>query len=271
MLASVFHECDLLITECIGARPPRRRRRAGARRAAVRVRPRAPQPGAAGAAVVPRRRGPAALAAHRRGRARISPPRSGRVGSGAHRPPDPGFFAAAHGWMAGHALSTVVGDEEVTGGDFVRTMKQLIDLARQVADVAPVAANACGRPRGRRAGLPGNRRRRHDRRCRHDDGQARARTGERGHRRRPARRRRCVPTTRPGRRRSRAANRRPAAGPRRRPPPFARVAGGPGRTRRLPIDVISGDRRRRRTAPPLPTSSSGVVARSAGGAAASSP
>ena len=35
-------------------------------------------------------------------------------------------------------MSTVVGDEEVTGGDFVRTMKQLIDLARQVADVAPV-------------------------------------------------------------------------------------------------------------------------------------
>ena len=34
-------------------------------------------------------------------------------------------------------MSTVVGDEEVTGGDFVRTMKQLIDLARQVADVAP--------------------------------------------------------------------------------------------------------------------------------------
>ena len=61
-------------------------------------------------------------------------------GLGAHRPPDPGFFAAAHGWVAGHALSTVVGDEEVTGGDFVRTMKQLIDLARQVADVAPDAA-----------------------------------------------------------------------------------------------------------------------------------
>jgi len=54
-----------------------------------------------------------------------------------HRAPDPGFFAAAHGWTAGHALDTVVGDEEVTGGDFVRTMKQLIDLARQVAEVAP--------------------------------------------------------------------------------------------------------------------------------------
>ena len=59
---------------------------------------------------------------------------------GVHRPPDPGFFAAAHGWTVGHALGTVVGDEELTGGDFVRTMKQLIDLARQVGDVAPSVA-----------------------------------------------------------------------------------------------------------------------------------
>jgi ATP-dependent RNA helicase HelY len=59
---------------------------------------------------------------------------------GVHRAPDPGFFAAAHAWTAGHELGTVVGDEELTGGDFVRTMKQLIDLARQVADVAPSSA-----------------------------------------------------------------------------------------------------------------------------------
>jgi hypothetical protein len=37
-------------------------------------------------------------------------------------------------------LAEVVGDEELTGGDFVRTMKQLVDLARQVALVAPEAA-----------------------------------------------------------------------------------------------------------------------------------
>ena len=61
------------------------------------------------------------------------------IGLGVHRPPDPGFFAAAHGWVAGHTLETVVGDEELTGGDFVRTMKQLVDLARQVGDVAPLA------------------------------------------------------------------------------------------------------------------------------------
>jgi len=59
------------------------------------------------------------------------------LGLAVHRPPDAGFFAAAHGWVAGHDLDTVVGDDEFTGGDFVRTMKQLIDLARQVAEVAP--------------------------------------------------------------------------------------------------------------------------------------
>ena len=53
-----------------------------------------------------------------------------------HRPPDAGFVAAAHGWIAGEGLATVVEDEELTGGDFVRTMKQLVDLARQVALVA---------------------------------------------------------------------------------------------------------------------------------------
>ncbi|MBA3288113.1 MAG: DEAD/DEAH box helicase [Acidimicrobiia bacterium] len=56
---------------------------------------------------------------------------------GEHRPPDPGFVAAAYGWVAGDDLADVVADEELTGGDFVRTMKQLVDLARQVALVAP--------------------------------------------------------------------------------------------------------------------------------------
>jgi ATP-dependent RNA helicase HelY len=64
------------------------------------------------------------------------------LGLAVHRPPDPGFFGASHAWVAGHPLDTVVGDEEITGGDFVRTMKQLVDLARQVAEVAPNPATA---------------------------------------------------------------------------------------------------------------------------------
>ncbi|MET0146979.1 MAG: DEAD/DEAH box helicase [Ilumatobacteraceae bacterium] len=59
------------------------------------------------------------------------------LGLAVHRPPDAGFVAAGHAWVLGEDLADVVGAEELTGGDFVRTMKQLIDLARQVALVAP--------------------------------------------------------------------------------------------------------------------------------------
>ncbi len=136
MLASVFHECDLLITECIDlgllddlAAP----QLAGMLSVFVHEH-RSPEPPAPpwfpDSAARQRWLRIVAVSEDLSAEERAS-------GLGAHRPPDPGFFAAAHGWVAGHALSTVVGDEEVTGGDFVRTMKQLIDLARQVADVAP--------------------------------------------------------------------------------------------------------------------------------------
>ncbi|HEV3365670.1 MAG TPA: DEAD/DEAH box helicase [Acidimicrobiia bacterium] len=52
------------------------------------------------------------------------------------RPPDPGFAAVAHAWAAGKDLEDVLLDEELTGGDFVRNVKQLIDLLRQIGDVA---------------------------------------------------------------------------------------------------------------------------------------
>jgi ATP-dependent RNA helicase HelY len=53
------------------------------------------------------------------------------------RQPDPGFTPVAHAWAAGKDLEDVLLDEEMTGGDFVRNVKQLIDLLRQVGDVAP--------------------------------------------------------------------------------------------------------------------------------------
>lgn len=53
------------------------------------------------------------------------------------RLPDPGFVAAVFGWAQGEALGGVLFDEDVTGGDFVRTMRQLVDLLRQVSDLAP--------------------------------------------------------------------------------------------------------------------------------------
>ncbi|HEX6786273.1 MAG TPA: hypothetical protein VF076_03705, partial [Acidimicrobiales bacterium] len=56
------------------------------------------------------------------------------------RAPDPTFVALAQGWAAGQSFASVVEDEDLSGGDFVRTMKQLIDLLRQLALLAPVEA-----------------------------------------------------------------------------------------------------------------------------------
>ena len=58
------------------------------------------------------------------------------------RPPDPGFMALASGWASGEELDDVIADEEISGGDFVRNVKQLIDLLRQLGDVAIEPATA---------------------------------------------------------------------------------------------------------------------------------
>jgi ATP-dependent RNA helicase HelY len=58
------------------------------------------------------------------------------------RRPDPGFTEAIYSWTTGDDLADVLEDEEMTGGDFVRNVKQSIDLLRQVADVAPDPATA---------------------------------------------------------------------------------------------------------------------------------
>jgi len=53
------------------------------------------------------------------------------------RDPDSGFVALAHAWAAGEPLGEVLGDEDLSGGDFVRNVKTLIDLVRQIGDIAP--------------------------------------------------------------------------------------------------------------------------------------
>jgi ATP-dependent RNA helicase HelY len=55
------------------------------------------------------------------------------------RPPDPGFTPYAYDWAAGEELADVLDDDELAGGDFVRNIKQCVDLLGQVADVAPDA------------------------------------------------------------------------------------------------------------------------------------
>lgn len=68
-----------------------------------------------------------------------------RLGLPTTRRPDFGFFGLAHAWASGRELERLLADD-LPGGDFVRTVKQLLDLLRQIADTdascAPVAADA---------------------------------------------------------------------------------------------------------------------------------
>jgi ATP-dependent RNA helicase HelY len=54
--------------------------------------------------------------------------------------PDPTFLGQARAWAAGERLGAVLDPAELSGGDFVRNIKQLIDLLSQVAKVAPLAS-----------------------------------------------------------------------------------------------------------------------------------
>jgi ATP-dependent RNA helicase HelY len=69
------------------------------------------------------------------------------------RAPDPGFAVVAHAWAMGKSLATLVTNGEVpadgpsgagsiSAGDFVRNIKQLIDLLRQLGDTLADQASA---------------------------------------------------------------------------------------------------------------------------------
>jgi len=57
------------------------------------------------------------------------------AGIAPHRLPDPGLMEVTFDWASGIELIDILSDD-LTAGDFVRTMKQLIDLLRQVSLVA---------------------------------------------------------------------------------------------------------------------------------------
>ena len=59
-----------------------------------------------------------------------------RAGLNPTRRPDPTFAAIAYAWAAGEGFAEVVETEELSGGDFVRNVKQLVDLLRQIAEIA---------------------------------------------------------------------------------------------------------------------------------------
>ena len=65
-----------------------------------------------------------------------------RAGLAPTRLPDATFLALAYAWAAGESFDVVIADEDLSGGDFVRNIKQLIDLLRQIAEVAPVPETA---------------------------------------------------------------------------------------------------------------------------------
>ena len=52
------------------------------------------------------------------------------------REPDPGFAQRVYRWCSGAPLEEVLGEDD-PAGDFVRVMKQLTDLLRQLEEVAP--------------------------------------------------------------------------------------------------------------------------------------
>jgi len=49
----------------------------------------------------------------------------------------PGFAAIAHGWASGIGLRDLLAAEDIGAGDFVRNIRQLVDLLRQISEVAP--------------------------------------------------------------------------------------------------------------------------------------
>lgn len=53
------------------------------------------------------------------------------------KPLDPGFVASTLQWANDGSLEDVLAEAECTAGDFVRTMKMLMDLLRQVGQIAP--------------------------------------------------------------------------------------------------------------------------------------
>jgi ATP-dependent RNA helicase HelY len=51
--------------------------------------------------------------------------------------PDFGFCWASHKWAQGQSLTSILKGSDLTVGDFVRSMKQIIDLLRQLRNAAP--------------------------------------------------------------------------------------------------------------------------------------
>ena len=85
----------------------------------------------------------------------------GRHGTQPLRDPDAGFARTAHRWTAGHGLAAVLADAELgpalTAGDFVRAMRQTLDMLEQIGGIAeaPVSTTARRAAASARRGVVG--------------------------------------------------------------------------------------------------------------------
>jgi ATP-dependent RNA helicase HelY len=135
-LRKVFHECDLLVAVAVddglfdGLSPAELAGLASMFTYEHRSRLEPPPPWFPSPEVRERARSVARIADDLRAAER-------REGLTESRAPDPTFVAVAHAWASGHPLDDVLGDEDVTAGDFVRNIRQLIDLVGQLAEVSP--------------------------------------------------------------------------------------------------------------------------------------
>ncbi len=135
-LARLYHECDLLVAECVGAGILDGLDAPGVAGLASAFTFEQRKPGSAPAARFPspelRRRW---LEIERTSQ-RLNTAED-EAALPPTRPPDAAFLAAAYAWTGGEDLEEVLGGEEMSGGDFVRNVKQLIDLLRQLSEVVP--------------------------------------------------------------------------------------------------------------------------------------
>jgi ATP-dependent RNA helicase HelY len=135
LLVRVFHECDLLIADCLaaglldGLDPPALA--AVASCFTYEHRSKVPPPAPWYPSKALRRRVEELL--DRAEELRAVEVAAGLPGT---RPPDPTFLPLAHAWASGQELDVVLDDEQMSGGDFVRNVRQLIDLLRQLGDAA---------------------------------------------------------------------------------------------------------------------------------------
>lgn len=149
-LSRCYHECDLLIVECLakglfdGLDAPTVAALASCFTYEHRSRTVPPSAWLPSALARERHRAVLRLADRLRGEeeaAQLVPTRL----------PDAGFAALAHAWASGGELDAVLDDEELSGGDFVRNVKQLVDLLRQLGELAPQPETAAAARRAAEA------------------------------------------------------------------------------------------------------------------------